>query len=113
MAIVGDRTPPDVYERLGLASFKLLHIKEAIRFLVKSLYLTHDAIKKAKIYVNLGNCYFAVGDWASAEKNYLHAAKLDKKCKNAYYNLSKTYEKMGEKAKALKYFRMYESLEKG
>ena len=113
VAIVGDRTPPDVYERLGLASFKLLHIKEAIRFFVKSLYLTHDVIKKAKIYVNLGNCYFAIGDWVSAEKNYLHAIKLDKKCKDAYYNLSKTYEKMGEKAKALKYFRMYESLEKG
>ncbi len=110
VSVTGDRTPPDVYERLGMACFKLIKLDEARRNFKKALYLTHDPGKKAKIYVNLGNCYFARGEWKEAEKNYLKAVHLDPRNRDACYNLAETYRKMGKKAKALKWRKRYEEL---
>ena len=110
LSIVGDRTPPEVYEKIGLSCFKLLRIEEAIRNLKKACYLTHDPKKKSRINVNLGNCYFAIGNFKIAEKHYSEAVKLDAKNRDAYYNLSKVYEKLGRKEEALKYWKLYEKL---
>jgi len=111
-SVVGDRTPPEVYEKIGLSYFKLLRIDGALRNLKKAYYLTHDPIKKSKLCVNLGNCYFALGDFKLAKDYYSEAVKLDAKNKDAYYNLSKTYEKMDKKEEAVKYWKLYKELKK-
>ena len=79
---------PKALEQLGLSYYYLGEYDLAIKYLNRSLFLTSDPIKEARLTCNIGNAYFKKGNLNLAEEMYKKAIMLDPNLKCARENLN-------------------------
>jgi len=70
----------------------------------EALKLFQDAVHKvasADLYVDIGNCYYMIGDYKEASEYWNRAVELDSKCAAAYASMGNLYYKNGQVEKAI------------
>lgn len=107
--IASDSAHVKAFLYLGIVYQQLDRLDDAIA--VYERILPRAGAETARIAYNLGNAYFANGDFDQARKQYTLAIKADQAFSSAYLNRANTLVRSGELEEALYDYETYLSLE--
>ena len=94
---------------LGVAYYSNKDLDDARNAFKRSLDIKPD---NARAHLYLGNLAGAAQRYEQAEDHFLSTVKIDPTIPDAYYNLSRLYERAGDRAAALRHLRSYSELVK-
>ena len=100
--ILGDETPQEAYEYLGLSYANTFRLREAVSCFVRERYLSEPSFQ---INRNLGFAYFGLKDYAKASQYFQGALTLRPHDIKTLYDLGACYENLGRSREALGFFK--------
>jgi tetratricopeptide (TPR) repeat protein len=100
--ILGDETPQEAYEYLGLAYANTFQLQEAVSCFVRARYLSEPSFQSNR---NLGFAYFGLKDYAKASQYFQEALTLRPNDIKTLYDLGACYENLGRSKEALGFFK--------
>ncbi len=94
---------PSIYSYLGLCLKEMEQYQDALKVLKKGIALDPE---RTDIFNLMGYCYFKLKEHESAIDCFNNILKLNPSSAIDYANIASNYRDMGEKEKAIKYYRI-------
>lgn len=111
MSIRVGHTTVNVYKDLAkLLKEDPARLEEAARLFIKAISLEHPESRLSVLYMEAGDCYLQLGDYETAQENFLLALKAEPDSAETNYNLAVAYHKTDNVKLAEKYLRKAVSL---